>query len=70
MPQELFFKVGGRIKNNGSGYDEEFLMFVKGLDQNHAVMIARETLRNNAPTLEGKLPGSVIIESIEEKFAK
>ncbi len=70
MPKELFFKVGGRIKNNDSGYDEAFLLFVKGLDRNHAVMVARDYLRKNAPTLDGKLPGAIIIESIEEKFAE
>ena len=44
-------------------------LFVKGLDQNHAVMIAKDYLRKNAPVLDdGKLPGTIIIENIQQKF--
>ena len=69
MPKELNFKISGRIKNNQTGYDEDFGLFVRGLDQNHAVMIAKDYLRRNAPVLEdGKLPGTIIIENIQQKF--
>ncbi|MCA9484509.1 MAG: hypothetical protein KC553_12320 [Nitrospina sp.] len=69
MPKELNFKISGRIKNNQTGYDEDFGLFVKGLDQNHAVMIAKDYLRKNAPVLDdGKLPGTIIIENIQQKF--
>ena len=67
MPQELYFKISGRIKNNETGYDEDFKLFVKGLDDRHAVMIARDYLRHNAPNRDGKLPGNIIIENIQEK---
>lgn len=71
MPKESNFKVSGRIKNNETGYDEDFKLFVKGLDRNHAVMIAKDYLRRNAPVLDnGKLLGSLIIEKIEEKFSQ
>lgn len=69
MPKELNFKISGRIKNNQTGYDEDFGLFVKGLDQNHAVLIAKDYLRKNAPVLDdGKLPGTIIIENIQQKF--
>ncbi|QPJ63056.1 MAG: hypothetical protein G3M70_14705 [Candidatus Nitronauta litoralis] len=70
MPKESNFKISGRIKNNQTGYDEDFKLFVKGLDKNHAVMIAKDYLRRNAPVQEdGKLPGNIIIENIQEKFS-
>jgi len=67
VPRELFFKISGRIKNNATGYDETFQLFVKGLDDRHAVMVARDYLRHHAPNENGRLPGQIIIEGIQEK---
>ncbi|MFQ5444077.1 MAG: hypothetical protein ACE5EK_05610 [Nitrospinales bacterium] len=67
MPKELFFKIDGRIRNSNTGYDEDFKLFVRALDDRHAVMVARDYLRHNAPNRDGQILGKIIIEKIQEK---
>ncbi len=67
MIKELCFKIRGRIKNEDPKIDEEFNMFMKGIDDRHAVMKIKEFLRSNAPSVGGKPMGRIIIEAIEEK---
>lgn len=69
MPKESFFKIEGRIVNNSTGYSETYGLFVKGLDDRHAVMVAKDYLRKNAPSKEGKLLGDIVVESIQQKTA-
>ncbi|MFQ5451655.1 MAG: hypothetical protein ACE5E9_13590 [Nitrospinaceae bacterium] len=67
MVKLKFFKVRGRIKNDDPEIDDEFDMFIKAIDDRHAVLLVKEHLRTHAPTVNGKLPGSVIIEGISER---
>jgi hypothetical protein len=64
MIQESFFKVRGRIKNDDPKMDEDFNVFMKAIDDRHAVMKVKEYLRANAPSVDGKMIGRVIIEGI------
>ena len=41
--------------------EEEFSIFMKAMDDNHAVMLVREHLRNHAP------PGRSVVKGIEKK---
>ena len=66
MVKESFFKVRGRIKNEDPKIDEDFNVFMKAIDDRHAVLKVKEFLRANAPSIDGKLLGRVIIEGISE----
>ena len=66
MVKESFFKVRGRIKNEDPKIDEDFNVFMKAIDDRHAVLKVKEFLRANAPSVNGKLLGRVIIEGISE----
>ena len=66
MVKESFFKVRGRIKNEDPEIDEDFNMFMKAIDDRHAVLKVKEFLRGNAPSENGKLLGRVIIEGISQ----
>ena len=47
MPPKLyFFKVTGVLTNEKD--NDEFSIFIKAMDDNHAVMLVREHLRNHA----------------------
>ncbi len=65
--KELFFKISGNIWNEETNFKDEFQIFVKGIDNNHAVMIAKDYLRKNAPSIDGKLSGKIIVEKVEER---
>lgn len=67
MIKESFFKVRGRIKNDDPKIDEDFNIFMKAIDDRHAVLKVKEYLRANAPSVDGKMLGRVIIEGISEK---
>lgn len=67
MIKESFFKIRGRIKNEDPKIDEEFNVFMKGIDDRHAVLNVKEYLRTHAPSVNGKLLGRIIIEGVEEK---
>jgi hypothetical protein len=64
MIKESFFKVRGRIKNDDPKMDEDFNIFMKAIDDRHAVMKVKEYLRANAPSVDGKMIGRIIIEGI------
>ena len=60
MPLKFyFFKVSGVLKSEKD--NDEFSIFIKAMDDNHAVMLVREHLRNHAPA------GQSIIKKIEKK---
>ena len=46
-PKFYFFKVTGVLTNEKD--NDEFSIFIKAMDDNHAVMLVREHLRNHAP---------------------
>ena len=58
-PKFYFFKVTGDLTNEKD--NDEFRIIIKAMDDNHAVMLVREHLRNHAPA------GQSIIEKIEKK---
>ena len=64
MIKESFFKVRVRIKNDDPKMDEDFNIFMKAIDDRYAVMKVKEYLRANAPSVDVKMIGRVIIEGI------
>ena len=48
-PKQSYFKVSGVLKNEKDDSEEDFKIFIKAIDDNHAVILVREHLRNNAP---------------------
>ncbi len=60
-PKQYFFKVKGFLKYKKDNTKDDFCIFIKALDDNHAVTLVREHLEKNAP--EGKS----IISGIEKK---
>ena len=61
-PKEYNFKVKGVLINEEDKTEDDFSIFIKARDDNHAVMLVREHLRNHAPK------GNSIIKGIEKKF--
>jgi len=59
-PKQNFFKVSGVLIQNTDNSKHSFSMFVKAIDDNHAVILVRDYLKNNAPV------GSSIIQGIEK----
>ena len=59
-PKQNFFKVSGVLIQSKDTSKQNFSMFVKAIDDNHAVILARDYLKNNAPA------GSSIIKGIEK----
>ena len=59
-PKQNFFKVSGVLIQSKDASKQNFSMFVKAIDDNHAVILVREYLKNNAPV------GSSIIQGIEK----
>ena len=60
-PKHFSFKVNGVLINEMDNYEDEFSIFIMAMDDNHAVMLVREHLRNHAPA------GRTIIKRIEKK---
>jgi hypothetical protein len=60
-PKQYYFKVKGFLKYEKNNSRDEFCIFVKALDNNHAVTLVREHLEKNAPK------GKSIINEIEQK---
>ncbi len=60
-PKQFCFKISGVLKHEKDDAEDEFCYFMKAMDDNHAVMLVREHLRNNAPQ------GRSIIKGIEKK---
>ena len=59
-PKQNFFKVSGVLINEKEKSEDNFTIFMKAIDDNHAVILVREHLRNNAPV------GRSIIKGIEK----
>ena len=62
-PKQSFFRVTGVLITNQDNSEHDFNMFVKAIDDNHAVILVREHLKNNAPL------GRSIIKGIEKLTA-
>ena len=60
-PKDYNFKVKGVLINENDKTEDDFSIFIKAMDDNHAVMLEREHLRNHAPK------GNSIIKGIEKK---
>ncbi len=48
-PKQNFFRVTGVLITNQDNSEYDFSMFLKAIDDNHAVILVREHLKNNAP---------------------
>ena len=59
-PKEFCFKVSGVLITEDKSEDD-FSIFITAMDDNHAVMLVREHLRNHAPK------GNSIIKGITKK---
>jgi hypothetical protein len=60
-PKEYCFKVKGILINEKDKSKDDFSIFITAMDDNHAVMLVREHLRNHAPK------GNSVIKGIEKK---
>ena len=62
MPPKYYsFKVNGILVKEIDKSEEDFSIFMMAMDDNHAVMLVREHLRNHAPK------GQSIIKGIQKK---
>ena len=59
-PKQNYFKVSGVLMNEKDKSEDDFNIFIKAIDDNHAVILVREHIKNNAPI------GRSIIKSIEK----
>ena len=59
-PKQSFFRVTGVLITNQSDSEHDFSIFIKAIDDNHAVILVREHLKNNAPL------GRSIVKGIEK----
>ena len=59
-PKQNYFKVSGVLINNKDNSEHNFSMFMKAIDDNHAVILVREHLKNYAQA------GRSIIKGIEK----
>ena len=48
-PKQHYFKVSGILINEKDGLENNFDIFMQAIDDNHAVILVREHLKNNAP---------------------
>ena len=48
-PKQTYFKVSGVLINEKNNSEDDFNIFMKAIDDNHAVLLVREHLKNNAP---------------------
>jgi hypothetical protein len=62
-PKQSFFRVTGVLITNQDNSEHDFSMFTKAIDDNHAVILIREHLKNNAPL------GRSIVKGIEKLTA-
>ena len=60
-PKEYSFKIRGTLINEKDKSEDDFSIFIMAMDDNHAVMLVREHLRNHAPK------GNAIIKGVEKK---
>ena len=62
MPPKYYsFKVNGILVKEIDKSEEDFSIFMMAMDDNHAVMLVREHLRNHAPK------GQSIIKGVQKK---
>ena len=59
-PKQSFFRVAGVLMTNQGSLEHNFSIFMKAIDDNHAVILVREHLKNNAPL------GRSIVKEIEK----
>ena len=59
-PKQSFFRVAGVLITNQDSLEHDFSIFMKAIDENHAVILVRENLKNNAPL------GRTIVKEIEK----
>ena len=62
-PKQNFFRVTGVLITNQDNLEHGFSIFMKAIDDNHAVILVREHLKNNAPL------GRSIVKGIEKLTA-
>ena len=62
-PKQSFFRVAGVLMTNQGSLEHNFNIFMKAIDDNHAVILVREHLKNNAPL------GRSIVKEIEKLTA-
>ena len=62
-PKQSFFRVTGVLITNQDNSEHDFSMFMKAIDENHAVILVREHLKNNGPL------GRSIVKGIEKLTA-
>ena len=62
-PKQGFFRVTGVLITNQGNSEYDFSIFMKAIDDNHAVILVREHLKNNAPL------GRSIVKGIEKLMA-
>ena len=62
-PKQSFFRVAGVLMTNQGSLEHNFSIFMKAIDDNHAVILVREHLKNNAPL------GRSIVKQIEKLTA-
>jgi len=60
-PKHYSFKVKGVLVNENDKSEDDFNIFITAMDDNHAVMLVREHLKNHAPK------GTSIIKGIEKR---
>ena len=56
-PKQNCFKVSGVLINEKENSEESFAIFMKAIDDNHAVILVREHLKNNAPVGRSTIKG-------------
>jgi hypothetical protein len=59
-PKQRFFRVIGVLITNQDNSEHDFSIFMKAIDESHAVILVREHLKNNGP------PGRSIVKGIEK----
>ena len=59
-PKQSFFRVAGVLITNQDSLEHNFSIFMKAIDDNHAVILVREHFKNNAPL------GRSIVKGIEK----
>ena len=59
-PKQSFYKVSGVLIQKKDNAEDSFSIFIKAIDDNHAVILVRDYLKNNAPE------GRSVIKGIEK----
>ena len=62
-PKQSFFRITGVLITNQDSLEHDFSIFMKAIDDNHAVILVREHFKNNAPL------GRSIVKEIEKLTA-